>query len=306
MRKLLLHWPVLYLVLTSAAAPAKPRESEIRNVTLPDEPSDMARPVYAAGGVATVLRFDKEVDPARTQLEGWVGRFEPLVIGGKTVVLVPLYDPNPAERIPFVVTLKDGTQLPFIVTAKEERVDHQVNLFWDHESDKYLRASLTNALLDAQFYREKADRYEQEENSPDHALAALLVSGAVRQTPFNAKKTYIYRDAEVDIVITLYAGRGKAAVLIKLKNHRERAWSLMEARLTSVADSDDPFAKTRKCAVRMAPHAIAPGESGALAIVADKQVFTSGSGLETLALQIIRDDGLVQALVVLDPSLVLK
>ena len=40
-----------------------------------------------------------------------------------------------------------------------------------------------------------------------------------------------------------------------------------------------------------------------VAIVADRSAFASENGLETLALQLIRDDGIVQVFVKLDPSL---
>jgi hypothetical protein len=43
-----------------------------------------------------------------------------------------------------------------------------------------------------------------------------------------------------------------------------------------------------------------------VAIVADRSAFVSEKGLETLALQLIRQDGLVQALVMLDPALARK
>ena len=64
-----------------------------------------------------------------------------------------------------------------------------------------------------------------------------------------------------------------------------------------------PEAKKLKCAVRMTPRSIAPGATGVVAIVADRSAFASENGLETLALQLIRDDGIVQVFVKLDPSL---
>jgi hypothetical protein len=81
--------PVLLLTLVSSVPGAEERELQIRNVILPSGPDQMARPVYVAGAVATVLRFEKSVDPARTKMVDWEGRFEPLLAGGKSVVLVP-------------------------------------------------------------------------------------------------------------------------------------------------------------------------------------------------------------------------
>jgi len=296
---------VLLLVVAASVAVAKEREPEIRNLTLPDGPDDLARPVFVAGTVATVLRFEKEVDPTRTEMVGWKGRFEALLVGGKKVVIEPIYDLTPQDRFPLVVTLVDGTQVPFTVQAAEEaRVDHQVNLYWDRESDKYLRASLENARWQARLYQEENERFRQEENSPDHALAALLANGAEEQTPFRAKRAYTYKEGDAEITVIVYTGKSKAAAVIRIKNHLDRFWTLREARLTSGSEFYKPSAEVRKCAMRMVPRSIAPGASGAVAIVADKSAFLSKKGqLEELALQIIRDDGLVQAFVKLDPSL---
>jgi uncharacterized protein (TIGR02268 family) len=296
---------VLFLVLLASAAIAKEREPQIRNVTLPDGPDEIARPIFVAATIATVLRFEKEVDTARTEMVGWKGRFEPLLVGGKKVVIEPLYDLTSEDRFPLVVTLVDGTQVPFSVQpAEAEWVDHQVNLYWDRESDQYLRAKLENALWRERLYREENERYAQEENSPDHALAALLANGAEEQTPFRAKRAYTYKEGDAEITIIVYTGKSKAAVLVRIKNHLDRFWTLREARLTSGSEFYKPSAAVRKCAMRMAPRSIAPGASGAVAIVADKKAFLSEKGLlEELALQIIRDDGLVQAFVKLDPSL---
>jgi len=291
-------------VFVAFVASGKEREPEIRNVTLPDGPDEIARPIFVAGTVATVLRFEKEVDPAQTEVVGWKGRFEPLLVGGKKVVIEPLYDLTPEDRFPLVVTLVDGTQVPFTVQAAEkERVDHQVNLFWDRESDKYLRASLDNALWRERLYREKADQLEREENSPDHALAALLVADAGKQTRFRAKQRYIFKDYDTEIVATVFTGKGKAAVVFWVKNGADRFWTMSEARLTSADDFYKPSPKTRKHAMRMTPRSIAPGASGVVAIVVDQSAFLSEKVIETLALQVIRDDGRVQALVMLDPSL---
>ncbi len=302
----LLYRSVLLAVLVASVASAKDREPQIRNVLFPWRPDRLARLVYVAGEVATVLHFEKEVDPARTKLEGWEGRFEPLAVAGKVVVLVPLLDLTPEDRLPLVVTLVDGTQVPFTVTADKAAVDHQLNLFWDPATTKYLRADLENALKREQGYREENERYAQEANSPDHALAALLVSGSTEQTPFRLKQTLVFKDSEYldsEAVATVYSGKGKVAVVVRIKNHGTRAWNLDEARLTPADGFWLPETKKLKCAVRMMPRSIAPGATGAVAIVADRSAFASASGLETLALQLIRDDGFVPVFVKLDPAL---
>jgi len=306
MRDLLPCRSVLLALLVASVASAKDREPQIRNVTFPWRPDRLARLVYVAGEVATVLHFEKDVDPARTKMEGWEGRFEPLGVAGKSVLIIPFYDLSPEDRLPLVVTLVDGTQVPITVTADKDTVDHQVNFFWDPETMKYLRADLENALWRERRYREENERYAREENSADHALAALLANGAEDQTPFRARRAWSYTEGDVEVTIIVYTGKSKAAAVVRIKNHLDRSWTLREARLTSGFDFYKPSAEVRSCAMRMVPHSIPPGGSGAVAIVADKSAFLSKDGPETLALQIIRDDGLVQAFVKLDPSLARK
>jgi len=42
--------------------------------------------------MGTVLRFAESVDPAKTKMLGWEGRFEPLLVGGRLVVITPIKD----------------------------------------------------------------------------------------------------------------------------------------------------------------------------------------------------------------------
>lgn len=305
MRNPLLPWTVLLLAFGTSAANAQQREPQIRNVVLPNGPDQIARPLYVAGEISTVLRFEQEVDPSRTEMVGWKGRFEPQLIGGKRVVIEPVYDLTSADHFPLVVTFMDGTQVPFTVQAAgdQARVDHQVNLFWDYDSEKYLRASLDNALSRERMYREQASQYEKEEGSPDHALAALLATGSGKQTLFLPKQTYIFKEEGVEIVATVFSGKGKAAVLAKIKNRSSGSWSLKEARVTLEDDAGKPSPNMRPCAVRVMPRSIAPGESGTVALVVDKSAFASGKKLEALALQIIRADGRVQVFLKLEPAL---
>jgi hypothetical protein len=156
---------ILIAVLVGTVASAKERVPQLRNVTFPHRPDQVACPVYVAGEIATVLHFEQNVDPARTKLEGWEGRFEPLGVAGQSVVIMPLHDLTPEDRLPLVVTLVDGTQVPITVTADKDNVDHQVNLVWDPETMKYLRANLENALWREDLYRKENERYERERKS---------------------------------------------------------------------------------------------------------------------------------------------
>ena len=63
----------------------------------------------------------------------WEGRFEPVACAGKRVLLEPLRDLEPEDRLMLLVTLADGTELPFTVTSQQETPidrtgDHDVPL----------------------------------------------------------------------------------------------------------------------------------------------------------------------------------
>ena len=60
---------------------------------------------------------------------GWEGRFEPVECVGKKVLLEPLHDLEPEDRFVLLVTLADGTELPFTVTGSATRRDMQVDLY---------------------------------------------------------------------------------------------------------------------------------------------------------------------------------
>ncbi|MBZ4419780.1 DUF2381 family protein [Myxococcus sp. RHSTA-1-4] len=299
MRKTLSAGCALLLLLGTSVAVAGERDAVVRNIYLSDHPRDTASPVYVRGQVATVLRFEKACDPQATKLLGWEGRFEPPVIGGRSVLLLPLQDLEPEDRLPLRVMLTDGTEVPFIVTARDGLGDQQVNVFPDRKSTLAVHAALTDALNRERALRRENDRYRKEETSADHALAALLASGSTQQTPFIERQKWVLRDGEMEMVVRVYAGKAKAAVVFHITNPKsERPWSLMEARLSTASSGE-----ARPFALRMDQDSIAPGASGRLAVVADRSAFKSGDGFDNLELELFRHDGLRHAYVLLDHRL---
>jgi uncharacterized protein (TIGR02268 family) len=301
MRNLLSGLLVMIAVLVASVAGAKAREPVVRDVILPSGPDQIARVIYVAGEIATVLRFEAEVDPARTKIEGWEGRFEPLGVTGKLVVLVPIYDLTPEDRFPLVVTLVDGTQLPFTITAEKAAVDHQVNLLRDRDNDRYLRASLTHALVRERIYQKQVEQYEQEDTI-DHALASLLAKGAIKLTPFRESKSWLIKDegegTEIQVFVYTSKSRDKAAVVLQVQNNNTEPWSLLEARLRTVKKEEKkPFA------MRVSQAFLHEGTIGRVAFVIDAHAFHASEGPERLVLEIFRQDGLKEAIVELDPSL---
>jgi hypothetical protein len=308
MRKLLLLPSALLLALLASVALAKIREPIARTLILSEHPRNEAPSVYVGGLVSTVLRLEKPCDSARTKMLSWEGHFEPLICQGKSVVLYPLRDLTSEDRFMLLVTLTDGTEIPFIVTSHQQSsgdhgIDQQVNVFADREGYQVVLAALYRALKSERVLREENERYRQEENSTDHAYATLLANGAVRQTPFSRKKTFVLKDGGVDVVVKLYSGEGKAAALVQITNaDSDEPWRFGEARLTS----DQTSRTARPFAFRMNRAEIVPGASGTIAVVVDKSAFESKQGLVDLTLEILRNDGLQQVMVSLDHRLTHK
>jgi uncharacterized protein (TIGR02268 family) len=295
-------------LLSSVAFASGPADKiVIRTEMISDHPGISTSSVYVSGQIATVLHFEKDVDPTKTKLLGWEGRFEPLVVGSKMVVIMPIRDLNRDEAVPLLVTLVDGTELPFIVKPqsfeKWGRTDHQVNVFKDRESNDAMRSSLNDSLKRERELREENERLKQEETSVDHAFAALLVKGQEKKTPFHSDEKAALKDGDMEIMVETFAGLGKAAVVIHLANtYSDEPWRFRDARL--IADltsySSLPFA------LRMDRDEIVPGQSGTIAVVVDQSAFESKEGLRDLALEIFRQDGLRQVVVNVHHTLVRK
>jgi len=310
MRNFLPRWSGLLLVLLASVATARGAYDTVRIRTLKvsDHPGYSTHAIYVAGQVATVLRFEKDVDPANTRLLGWEGRFQPLVVGSNKVVLEPIRDLDPEESLSLLVTLVDRTELAFLVKPKSRDewgwIDHQVNVFKDADSFNTVLSSLYDSLKRERTLSEENKRFKQEENSVDHAYATLLANGAVKKTPFKPVKVFRPKNLDMGIVVELYSGPSKAAALVTLTNSDYGDnWRLHEASLTR----DLTHSTTRPFALRMSRSSIVPGQTGTIAVVVDKSAFEMKDGeLVELALQIFRDDGLLQVAVTLEPTLLLR
>jgi hypothetical protein len=266
------------------------------------------RLAYApSSGTTAKSSFEKDVDPTKTQLLGWAGRFEPLLVGSKKVVIEPLRDLNRDEAVPLLVTLVDGTEIPFIVTPPSREdggwTDHQVNVFKDPDSYNAVLSSLNDSLKRERQLREENKRLKQEETSVDHAFAALLIKGQWKKTPFRSEDVAVLKDGDMGIEVETFSGPGKAAVVVRLTNtYSDDPWRFRDARL--IADlhsySSLPFA------LRIDRAELVPGQSGTIAVVMDQSAFESKEGLRNLALEIFRQDGLRQVVVNVDHRLIRK
>jgi len=183
--------------------------------------------------------------------------------------------------------------------------DHQINVFKNPDSYNTVLASLNDSLKRERDLSEQVERLKNEENSIDHAYATLLANGEVKKTPFRRKKSWrSKKEEDVDILVEVFEGPGKAAALVYLKNTyyglSGEPWKLDGVYVTR----DFTSFTSRPFALRMERATIAPGQSGKIAIVVDKSAFETKSGdMTDLALQVFRGDGLLQLAVTLEASL---
>lgn len=305
---------VLVVVSTSAGArDLRSGAAELplsRALYLSKNPQQEVPEIFVAGDVVTTLRFESPCDPSRTKLLGWEERFEPLLVGGRSVVLVPLKNLDPGDRFMLLVTLLDGTALPFTVTASEARVDRQVNVFPDPESPQAVRLALEQKRQENTALRDENRRQHEEGTSVDHALAALLANGQVEMTPFKEGEKWLLNDEGLEIEIRIFVPKNtkkrvaktKVGVVFRVANKEPMApWELQEARLSAFTTwQPKPFA------LRATSSSIDPGKTGYIAIVADLGWFDPAKDDDKLVLELFRNGGRRQAYVELIPSNLLR
>jgi hypothetical protein len=271
---------MLAVLMSSVALASAPHDKiVIRTEMITDHPGISTSSVYVSGQIATVLRFEKDVDLTKTKLLGWEGRFEPLLVGSKKVVIEPIRDLNRDEAVPLLVTLVDGTEIPFIVKPKSFEewgwTDHQGNVFKNPDSYNAVLSSLNDSLKRERKLSEENQRLKKEENSVDHALATLLLHGEVKKTPFLRRRFYRLDKEDMDVKLAVFAGPGKAAVVVYLTNtYYGGDWKFDGAYLTR----DYTHFTARPFAIRMDRSTIVPGQLGKIAVVVDESAFRTKDG----------------------------
>jgi uncharacterized protein (TIGR02268 family) len=290
---------VLSLLLTASLASAQERGASVRNLYLSDDPAQPVPTLRVGARRATVLRFERDIDPAHTALLGWENWFEPVVASGRTVVVVPRRALARDEHFLLVVGFRDGKEQPFSLDPEEDgAVDAQVNIFLDGESVEALRGMLADARLREQRLLEENARYRREGTSVDHAFAALMSQGQVSLTPFRLYRQWNFPRDTVNVVVVNYLQPrlSKSAIVVNLENKMPHTpWRLQEVRLVSVNTGRAwPFA------LRMDSEQILPGTSGTIAVVTDLRGFDFKH--DKLLMDFIRHDGRTEVSVLLEQT----
>lgn len=311
---------LLSLLAASPAAGARPRQAEAncaavrRALFLSNDPASKVPELYVAGRVVTVLRFQQPCNREGTKLLGWEGRFEPVECAGKKVLIEPLKDLSSEDRFLLVVTLADGTELPFTVTASETRRDMQVDVYPDPESPEAVRVALDrqrkeNNRLRAEVRQQKDEiaRRGQVATSEDHALALLFAKGKASLMGFKELDKTLLRDEGAEILISTLVATEKSthrkvAVVFEVTNtDPENPWVPQAAAIYAVATGEQvPFVFWGW------PASIAPGQTGRVALIADLSAFDIANDGDKIAFEIYRDGGRQQGYLVWDVKQLLR
>jgi uncharacterized protein (TIGR02268 family) len=302
----------LLAVSTAAGAHPKPLQQKYsyssvhRALFLSKNPASKVPAIYVTGQVVTVLRFQQPCDPERTKMLGWEGRFEPVDCAGKRVLLEPLQNIEPEDRFLLLVTLMDGTELPFTVTANATRRDMQVDIYPDPDSPEAVRVTLEEQRKENKRLRAEIRRQGEEIRwrsdvilSEDHALAMLLSHGKVSLTGFKELDKTLLREEGVEILVsalvtTEKAANRKVAMVFQVTNrHPEKPWVFQSARVSALAtDESKPFAALGL------PDQIAPGQTGRVVLVTDLSSFDPVKDGDKLVFEVFRDGGDQQGYIV--------
>jgi uncharacterized protein (TIGR02268 family) len=303
---------LLAVLAVSTAAGAHPKpiptkySSMHRALFLSNAPASTVPELYVAGQVVTVLRFRQPCDPDRTKMLGWEGRFEPVECVGKKVLIEPLKDLSSEDRFLLVVTLADGTELPFTVTASEKRRDMQVDVYPDAESLEAVRVTLEeqrkeNRRLRAQLRHQRDEIAWRSEviGSEDHALSMLLARGKVSLTGLKELDKRLLREEGTEILVSTLvttdkSANRKVAMVFQVTNtDSERPWETQSVQVSALDTGTSlPFV------AQGWPGRIGPGQTGRVALVADFSSFDPIKEGDKVVFELFRDGGRQQGYIV--------
>ncbi len=316
LHRLLAHLPVAALAMCAASGiaigqeecrappqythsweePAIPWTPKPRSVLASTHPGWTPSELHVAGGIATTVLFPSALDPRCTKLVGGEGRFEPLMVAGRAIVIIPLTNLDFGEHFSLITVLQDGTSFPLTLTSSgTERTDGQVNVYLDPDSVQAMRNVLEEKRDEAERLERENQKLRQQETSPDHALATFLAAGQDELTRFKQLKIVPVRGRESRIRIITYGPREKGMVtdkegiVVEVSNDdAAKPWVLEEARLTTFASGEAiPFA------LRMSAREIGPGKVGRIAVVAEPETFRDRYGEQPgkFVLELFRNGG---------------
>lgn len=218
---MLLALPALLLAGTASAQP-QPRERKERRVVLSDSPIEL----HVARGVPTIVVVDAPFDRDSVELEGLTDRFRLAEVGDRSLLLEPIEDLAPGERLELRARLLRGStqeQILFVLVSHPSEVDARVEVFHPQQVEA-LQAEL--AAKDAELAARDAElaalRAQCEAIEPTHFVLSLGVDmGGLR---INQVRFQSHR-AEV---------RGLEAT--RVTGFRARSWTVLAVTVLNLSD----------------------------------------------------------------------
>jgi uncharacterized protein (TIGR02268 family) len=205
----------------------------VRDIFLPSQQDGPAPDIYVDARHATVLRFEDSLVPVSVHVPDWKGRFEQPLAHGQSVLLVPLVKLHEHERIPLLITLQDGTPVPFSLVASPAIPDQQVNVLLRSGSCTDVRHQLESERERREALQQQLQDSERERSSPEHALAVLLSDERTENLFKAADKTDRIELAGVNIEIKRFRLEHLSAVLFILKvSDPGLPWTLHKVEVT--------------------------------------------------------------------------
>ena len=118
---------VLLLGMKARAQPSPAREQRQRSITVTENPADPRSEIHVAKGVATLLRFKPQINRDAVEVDGRGTRIT-VDAGDSSIILEPLIDLGPTERLALRVPFADGQQAVFSLASHASEVDTRVDV----------------------------------------------------------------------------------------------------------------------------------------------------------------------------------
>ncbi|MBE4751403.1 DUF2381 family protein [Corallococcus sp. ZKHCc1 1396] len=277
------RFAALLFLLLGAAVPAQAvpgaRERQDRRLALTGSAAEPVPVLRVAGGVLTALVFDAPLERDSLELEGRE-RFRLVDVGERSVLLEPVADLAPGERLGLRVRFSEGERAEpavLMLVTHPSDVDARVRIFRRALSVPALQAEL--AEVRAQLMAQGAElaelRSRREATGPSRLALAGLLDGAgvvTSRVEFSETKESLAALLESVGGFSLRA-QTWGLVSVTVRNNGPTAWTPVEARLTEPGNGE----RTRVLRVHMTQPQIGPGEQVVVVVEAAAPPWNRGA-----------------------------
>jgi uncharacterized protein (TIGR02268 family) len=271
--------PVLLLLGLSPAARASApaREKRSTRISLADSPTRTPE-LRVAPGTATLVHFvDADIDRSEVKLEGRDSRVSLVDVGDHSLMLEPLLELGPEERLVLVVRFTDGRlpdRVAFTLVADEAVVDERVSVSRKARGAEMCQVELEEvraacAARDAELAALKA-------RSAANGPAALFMDGVLDERGLRPGDIRVSNGSDARGVTAiegnLLSATSWVLVALKVLNTGKEDWTPAEARLTSAAGE-----RLQVITLLTKPGVVPAGGSGLLVLQVKRSSQSNGT-----------------------------